>query len=350
MLSLRFLSVAASVCSVVLIGCNSGAVVPPTSVASVPTITGQNVDSGGPAMSADHWHGAYGVFVCGKFLPVIDGSSLPDPDGIHTHDDGLIHIHPFTERASGANAVLKRFTDVLGMALTKTSMKLSIASPPVNVKNGDKCPDGRKGVVRVLEYSGDALGTVKEVKNPLELRFAPNQILVFAFGPKDEKVPPPDSVADLDSPLDALPNYTLNEARKALIGPEPTVKAPISKPTKLVIEDLEPGTGDPAGLRDKVGLKYLLVNTDGKTIDTNWAGDGLLSFPLGRGAVIEGFDNGIVGMKVGGLRKLTVPSDLAYGAAGSPPSVGPNETLVFVIRLVVLEPPRFSVPPTTFNT
>ena len=57
-------------------------------------------------------------------------------------------------------------------------------------------------------------------------------------------------------------------------------------------------------------------------------------FELGAGMVIPGWDKGIVGMKKGGRRKLTIPSDLAYGVQGSPPSIGPNEPLVFVVDVV----------------
>jgi peptidylprolyl isomerase len=75
---------------------------------------------------------------------------------------------------------------------------------------------------------------------------------------------------------------------------------------------------------------------DNKEFDTSWKGDkpgDPFQFQLGSGNVIQGWDQGVVGMKVGGRRKLVIPPDLAYGAQGSPPKIGANETLVFIIDL-----------------
>ncbi|MEA2443516.1 MAG: FKBP-type peptidyl-prolyl cis-trans isomerase FkpA, partial [Thermoleophilales bacterium] len=60
-------------------------------------------------------------------------------------------------------------------------------------------------------------------------------------------------------------------------------------------------------------------------------------FKLGNGDVIKGWDKGIVGMKEGGRRKLVIPPDLAYGPQGQPPTIGPNETLVFVVDLLKIK-------------
>ena len=61
------------------------------------------------------------------------------------------------------------------------------------------------------------------------------------------------------------------------------------------------------------------------------------SFQLGSGGVIRGWDEGVKGMKVGARRQLVIPPDLAYGPDGSPPTIGPNETLVFVIDLLSVD-------------
>ena len=107
-----------------------------------------------------------------------------------------------------------------------------------------------------------------------------------------------------------------------------------SPPRRLRREDIVKGTGRAAKPGDNVVVNYVGVNfSTGEEFDASWTRGQPYSFPLGGGQVIEGWDRGIVGMREGGRRKLTIPPELAYGAAGSPPEIGPNETLVFVIAL-----------------
>ena len=82
-------------------------------------------------------------------------------------------------------------------------------------------------------------------------------------------------------------------------------------------------------------MQYVGVNyADGKQFDASWDNGQPFTFQLGSGQVIQGWDQGIAGMKVGGRRELIVPPDLGYGAQGSPPTIEPNETLVFVVDLL----------------
>lgn len=71
--------------------------------------------------------------------------------------------------------------------------------------------------------------------------------------------------------------------------------------------------------------------------DSSWSRNEPFSFALGAGQVIPGWDKGVAGMKVGGRRELIIPSNLAYGPQGSPPVIGPNETLIFVIDLLAVK-------------
>lgn len=105
-------------------------------------------------------------------------------------------------------------------------------------------------------------------------------------------------------------------------------------PTTLVMKDLVTGSGPAAVTSSTVNVQYVGTNyTDGKVFDASWEHGGQpISFALS--GVIPGFAQGIVGMKVGGRRELVIPPALGYGPQGSPPAVGPNETLVFVIDLV----------------
>jgi peptidylprolyl isomerase len=83
-----------------------------------------------------------------------------------------------------------------------------------------------------------------------------------------------------------------------------------------------------------VSVDYVGVNfSSGQQFDASWDRGEPFQFQLGAGQVIPGWDEGVKGMRVGGRRVLTIPPDLAYGPAGSPPVIGPNETLVFVVDL-----------------
>jgi peptidylprolyl isomerase len=106
-------------------------------------------------------------------------------------------------------------------------------------------------------------------------------------------------------------------------------------PKKLEVEDLEEGTGDEAKAGDEVTVQYVGVNyKNGKEFDASWDRGEPFTFQLGAGMVIPGWDQGVEGMKVGGRRELIIPPELAYGPEGSPPAIGPNETLIFVIDLL----------------
>jgi peptidylprolyl isomerase len=107
-------------------------------------------------------------------------------------------------------------------------------------------------------------------------------------------------------------------------------------PTSLVTKDLVVGSGATATPTSTVKVQYVGANyADGKVFDSSWSRGSAATFPLNQ--VIPGFAQGIVGMKVGGRRVIVIPSSLGYGAAGSPPAVGPNENLVFVVDLTALQ-------------
>jgi peptidylprolyl isomerase len=106
-------------------------------------------------------------------------------------------------------------------------------------------------------------------------------------------------------------------------------------PRRLETENIVRGKGRAAKRGDIVVVHHAGVTfSTGEDLASSWDAGRPLTFKLGGGKVIEGWDRGIVGMKTGGRRKLTIPPELAYGAAGSPPVIGPNETLVFVVDLL----------------
>ena len=117
---------------------------------------------------------------------------------------------------------------------------------------------------------------------------------------------------------------------------KPVVKVPRGKlPKTLVKKDLKVGTGPVAKPGQTVTVHYVGVSAlNGRQFDSSWDRGQPFSFPLGQGQVIKGWDQGVAGMKVGGRRELIIPPKLAYGPQGSPPAIGPNETLVFVVDLL----------------
>ncbi len=105
----------------------------------------------------------------------------------------------------------------------------------------------------------------------------------------------------------------------------------------LKIEDEKVGTGDEAVAGKKVTVNYLGTLTDGKKFDSSYDRNEPFTFNLGAGEVIKGWDEGVAGMKVGGKRKLTISPELGYGAAGAPPVIPSNATLVFEVELLKVE-------------
>ncbi len=106
-------------------------------------------------------------------------------------------------------------------------------------------------------------------------------------------------------------------------------------PDHLVVKNLVVGTRALATASSTVKVQY--VGSDyatGKVFDSSWAKGMPATFALS--GVVPGFAEGIEGMRVGGRREIVIPPSLGYGATGSPPAVGPNETLVFVVDLLAV--------------
>ena len=103
---------------------------------------------------------------------------------------------------------------------------------------------------------------------------------------------------------------------------------------KLDIEEMVVGTGAEAVKGKLVSVHYTGWLTDGKKFDSSKDHGQPFQFPLGRGQVIPGWDEGVQGMKVGGKRKLTIPPELGYGKQGAGGVIPPNATLVFEVELL----------------
>jgi len=108
-------------------------------------------------------------------------------------------------------------------------------------------------------------------------------------------------------------------------------------PTQLVVEDLKVGTGATVSPTDTVTVNYIGVScSSGKIFDSSYSRGQPATFPLS--GVIKGWTDGIPNMKVGGQRLLGIPPEQAYGKQSQPPTIGPNETLWFVVEMVEAKP------------
>lgn len=129
----------------------------------------------------------------------------------------------------------------------------------------------------------------------------------------------------------------------APISPNPPAKGqPMIPPVKgkppadLVVKDVTAGTGPAAKKGDSLKVTYIGVGcSTGKVFDASYlhGGTPFTVSPLGSAQVITGWNNGLVGVKAGGVRELVIPPALGYGASGSPPTIAPNETLIFLITV-----------------
>ena len=163
-------------------------------------------------------------------------------------------------------------------------------------------------------------------------RFAVSMLLVavlaaavIASGCSNTAEPPSESLA----PETAAPEQTAPSSEGTSAGPQ----AQTADVTELKIEDKTVGTGAEAKVGDLVAVHYTGWLTDGTEFDSSKGGEPF-QFRIGEGRVIQGWEQGVPGMKVGGVRKLTIPPDLGYGPQGYPGAIPGNATLVFEVELV----------------
>ncbi len=141
----------------------------------------------------DHWHEAYGVYVCDAYLP-------PFPDnmatvGIHTHADGLIHVEPRSTRETGADATVGRFADGVSLQVTQDSIELPDGT---TYRDGDEC-GGEPAEVRILRDGEEVDG------EPEELPLRDGGTVAFVFAPADAEIPPVPADPRPDSGAQAPP-------------------------------------------------------------------------------------------------------------------------------------------------
>ena len=130
------------------------------------------------------------------------------------------------------------------------------------------------------------------------------------------------------APPPPKPSTDLKDTKTKPVVPKQTG----SPPKKLVVKDIVKGKGRAAKKGDNLSMQYVgVLFTDGSEFDSSWDRGSPFNFVLGKGNVIKGWDQGLVGIKPGGRRELIIPAKLAYGAQGQPPAIPPNATLVFIV-------------------
>lgn len=148
-----------------------------------------------PIPNQDHWHTAYGIYLCDEFAPPIQDQS--DPRGIHTHADGIIHTHPFSSAAGGDNAVLDQFVRATGLTLTDSKIKVPGGK---TFEEGKTECDGEPGIVQV-KVDGEIV-----TEDVGDMKLGDRQIMTIAFAPEGAELPDPPSVPNLDNLTDVPPS------------------------------------------------------------------------------------------------------------------------------------------------
>ncbi|SRR6266508_660547 len=153
-----------------------------------------------PKVNVDHWHAAYGIYLCDHFLDP-QPQEATDALGIHTHGEGVIHIHPFLDSAAGTNARLGLFFD--DVQIEVTDKKIS-ASGETKQEGKDKC-DGKDAIVQVAAWNNadDATAGKKPTQvftnDFSKIRFRNDRMaFTIAFLPEDATIPAPESIPELD--------------------------------------------------------------------------------------------------------------------------------------------------------
>lgn len=167
--------------------------------------SGESSDTSTPPQPGDHWHAAYGVYVCDRFIADFSDRG-PDRLGIHTHDDGLLHVHPFSATAGGRNANLGKFFDQVDLEVSGSEIRLPSGDPfeSKTYREGETTCGGEAATVRVAHWNS-ALEAAQGAKpdkvitdDIADVRLTEDLgAYTFAFVPKGTPIPPPPASADI---------------------------------------------------------------------------------------------------------------------------------------------------------
>ena len=159
-----------------------------------------------------------------------------------------------------------------------------------------------------------------------------------ACGDDDDSGGSADTTAQQDTATETASAPSDAEGALKDTSKKPAIPKPTgSPPRKLVTDDIVVGKGPGAKPGDTVVVHYVGMNfSNGQEFDASWDAGSPFPVQLGAGMVIKGWDQGLIGIKKGGRRKLTIPPELGYGARGFPGAIPPNSTLVFEVELLAV--------------
>lgn len=159
-----------------------------------------------PPTLADHWHAAYGIFVCDAFLPSLTDVG-PDTTGLHTHDDGVAHIHPFSNASTGDRATWAKYGEVVGLQFDGNSFTMPDAT---TYSDGYDC-GGEPATVAMYRWPADDPDAEPVIitDDIGGIRFDEDRLaFTLAVVPEGTEVPRPESIPTLDNLSDVGPNAT----------------------------------------------------------------------------------------------------------------------------------------------
>ena len=143
-----------------------------------------------PPTFDDHWHEAYGIYICDAYIPQFP-DNVASGLGIHTHNDGLVHVEPRSALDTGDNATFGRFADGVDLEVSQERIKLPDGR---EFKDGDDC-GSQKAEVRILrqgkKFDGD----------PMDMKLKDGSDMAIVFAPKGAEIPPVPFIKNLDNPL-----------------------------------------------------------------------------------------------------------------------------------------------------
>jgi hypothetical protein len=186
--------------------------------------------AGAPGRPGDHWHAAIGFDICGNFAPNVADNGQ-DPLGIHSHGDGVVHIHPFSGQSAGKNAKLKVWLDTVGVKLTDNELKLPGQDAK---KNGGRCEAGPATLQMKVWDSRAPTDTGRVITNDFgDLRVKDSQLITVAYLPEGAEIPKPPSEGELDRLTDvgtAASSTTVapTTSTPSTTAPAPTTSLPAS--------------------------------------------------------------------------------------------------------------------------
>lgn len=197
------------------------------------------------------------------------------------------------------------------------------------------------------------VGGRRQITIPAELAYGADGNPAQGIGPDEDLIFVVDAISVSSQVAGCNPAILVPEGVRE--GKPTRVDMPAEPTTELVVTELEPGDGAEATVSDYVTVEYVgIACRSGQQFDSSWDREDPLSLAMAdaeptatAGPVIDGWTEGLEGATEGSLVQLDIPADLAYGPTGSPPAIGPNEALTFVVRVLEVSdtaPPEPEVP------